>query len=174
MTSSPDSPRLVFDDIQSAVALLRERGLRLSAARRLVLEGLFAAEGPVSAEEIAGGLSGRLPETDVTSVYRNLEMLQELGLVRHVHLGHGPGRYALAGGPEREFLVCERCGEVRGVEPADLDRVRAQIRRAFGFRARFSHFPITGLCPRCDTGMRPEKSRDERGSEPPGIQATDP
>jgi Fur family transcriptional regulator, ferric uptake regulator len=131
------------------MAAIRARGLRLSAARRLVLEALFAADGPVSAEQVADGIGGRVPRSDLASVYRNLETLEELGLVRHVHLGHGPGLYALTRDGEREYLVCDRCGALRAVEPSALDGLRAEIESSFGFHARFTHFPIVGLCPDC-------------------------
>ena len=77
--------------------VLKAEGLRVSAARRLLVEALFAAGGPVTAEQIAAGSGGRVPESDVGSVYRNLELLERVGLVRHAHLGHGPAVYALAG-----------------------------------------------------------------------------
>jgi Fur family transcriptional regulator, ferric uptake regulator len=114
-----------------------------------VLQALFAAEGPVSAEYIADGLEGRFTRSDLASVYRNLEWLEGLGVVRHVHLGHGPGLYTLARHGTLEYLVCERCGRVESVSPSQLDGVRAQIREAFGFEVRFSHFAIPGLCIRC-------------------------
>jgi Fe2+ or Zn2+ uptake regulation protein len=71
MTVAPHSPPLHAEDIDAAAALLRDRGMRVSAARRLVLQALFAAEHPIRAEEIADGLGGALPRTDVASVYRN-------------------------------------------------------------------------------------------------------
>ena len=125
----------------AAAAALRERGLRVSAARRELLEALYAADRPLSAEELAG-------DGDVASAYRNLEVLEEVGLVRHVHLGHGPGLYHPAG-REREFVVCESCGAVRAVAPSELDDVRAAVLHAVGYRARFTHFPLAGLCPAC-------------------------
>ena len=64
--------------------------------------------------------------------------------MRHVHLGHGPGLYALAGQRDREYLACERCGRVTSVEPAALDGVRRSIERRFGYQAQFAHFPIVG------------------------------
>jgi Fur family ferric uptake transcriptional regulator len=127
----------------AAFAAVRAHGLRLSSARRLLLQALFAAEAPLSAEELAG-------DGDVASAYRNLEVLEEVGLVRHVHLGHGPGLYHPAG-REREFVVCESCGAVRAVAPAELDDVRAAVLAAVGYRARFTHFPLAGLCPACAT-----------------------
>jgi Fur family ferric uptake transcriptional regulator len=143
------SPPLEAEDLDSAVGVLRARGLRVTAARRLVLEVLYAAPGPVSAERIAEGLAGRAPRSDLASVYRNLETLEEIGLVRHVHLGHGPGLYALAGSRPREYLVCESCDAVRTVDPADLDEVRDVVAARFGYLPRFAHFPLVGLCPEC-------------------------
>lgn len=153
MTSTHRSPALAATTVEEAVEALRERDLRVSAARRLVLEALYGAEGPLSAERIAEGpdakgIGGRLPRSDLASVYRNLETLEEVGLVRHVHLGHGPGLYALAA-PEHEYLVCESCHAVRSVAKEELDGVRAQVLDRFGFEARFTHFPLVGLCPSC-------------------------
>jgi Fur family transcriptional regulator, ferric uptake regulator len=149
MTLANLSTPVVVEDVDAAVAALRERGLRVSAARRLVLEALFAADGPVSAERIAEGVGGRVPRSDLASVYRNLETLEELGIVRHVHLGHGPGLYALVAEAAHGYLVCESCDAIRAIASDELAGVRRCIREAFGFHARFSHFPIVGLCPEC-------------------------
>jgi Fur family ferric uptake transcriptional regulator len=115
----------------------------------MILEELFAADAPVSAERIAERLADRGTTFDLTSIYRNLERLEAMGVVRHVHLGHGPGLYSLLGQGEREYLVCERCGTVVSVEPRQLDPAREAVRSRFGYEARFSHFPLMGLCPDC-------------------------
>ena len=135
-------------DLEAAIDELRARGLRLSSSRRLVLESLFSAGRPATAEEIASGMYGRLPRCDLASVYRNLETLEELGLVRHMHLGHGPGLYAPAA-DEDEYVACERCGRSEAVSSEVLREVRAAVRKAVGYEPRFSHFPLTGLCPTC-------------------------
>jgi Fur family ferric uptake transcriptional regulator len=154
MTLPHAAPALPTPDLDSALSVLREHGLRASTARRLVLEALFQAREPVTAESIAGGLGGLLPRSDLASVYRNLETLEGLGLVRHFHLGHGPGLYGMAS-EEREYLVCEGCHQLRAVDPAELDGVRASILERFGFHASFKHLPIAGKCPEC---MRRESS----------------
>lgn len=138
--------------LEDAFSAVRSSGLRLSAARRILLEVLSAADRPMSAEVIASGVGGRHPASDLASTYRNLETLEEIGLVRHLHVGHGPGLYALSGPGDREYLVCERCQRVRVVQPAALDGVRDEIRRVFGHEARFSHFPLGGLCGDCANG----------------------
>jgi len=134
--------------LQEAFDVLRAHGMRVSTARRVVLEALFAADGPISAERIAGGVGGA-PPTDQPSVYRNLETLEQLGIVRHVHLGHGPGLYALTQPGEPEYFVCERCGATRAVASEAMEDVRALIAERFGWAASFAHFPIAGLCPAC-------------------------
>ena len=149
MTLSPQSRARPAENARAAVEAVRAHGLRMSAARRLVIEALFAASEPVSAQQIAEGVPGYVHGSDLASVYRNLETLEELGLVRHVHLGHGPGLYAPVRDAEREFLLCESCDAVEAPPGAALDGVRVAVREAFGWEARFGHFPIVGLCPDC-------------------------
>ena len=95
----------------TAAALLntvRAHGMRVSSARRYVLDALLNADQPLTAEEIAAG-------ADIASTYRNLETLETIGIVRHVHLGHGPGRYALSDAQRR-------LGDVRDLRPLDAPR----------------------------------------------------
>src|SRR5437879_148050 len=147
------APALANGDARYTMALMRERGLRVSAARRLVIEALLAADGPMSAEQIAEGIGGRVPVSDIASVYRNLQAFEDVGLVRHVHLGHGPGLHALAVAGELEYLTCERCADYRAVAPEELDAVRRLVEARFGYRASFTHFPIVGLCRSCAEAM---------------------
>jgi Fur family ferric uptake transcriptional regulator len=149
MTAPRTGPLLEAPNLDAAVDALRSHGLRVSAARRLVLEALYSAPAPVTADQIATGVAGRVPRSDLASVYRNLETLEEVGLVRHFHLGHGPGLYAPAGVDQLEYLVCHSCNAVTAVDPADMDAVRSLIQTRFGFEASFSHFPILGLCAAC-------------------------
>jgi Fur family transcriptional regulator, ferric uptake regulator len=150
MTSAHSSPPVIANDLDEAIAAVRESGMRLSSARRRLLEALFSADGPQTAEELATeGGSG----SDPASVYRNLERLESIGLVRHVHLGHGPGLYALAGSFAAGYVVCDRCGARHAATDEDLEVIRAAVRTRFGYEAAFTHFPIVGLCPRCtDSG----------------------
>jgi Fur family transcriptional regulator, ferric uptake regulator len=156
VTLSPPARPARFSDLEGAISTLRAQGLRISMARRRILQALFAAAGPLPAERIAEA-AGRVSiedgrqnaSLDAASVYRNLEAFERAGVVRHVHLGHGPGLYALVGDGEREYLYCERCHTAVGVAPAELDDLRELIRERFGHRARFTHFPIVGVCERC-------------------------
>ena len=142
------TPPVAAPSLHSAMGALRARGMRVSAARRSILAALYAVQAPLTADELAG-------DGDVASVYRNLDALEALGLVRHVHAGHGPGRYTIIGASgEVEFLACERCHTVEVIDPARLDGPRALIERELGLRPRFTHFPLVGLCAGCATAAR--------------------
>lgn len=134
---------------EQAEALVRERGLRLSHARRRLIRALLRAPGPVGAETIAAGLDGRVAVADLGSVYRNLEALESIGLVRRLDLGGGPALYALANRMAPAYLVCESCGVQRGLAAADLAPLRESISRRTGFEASFARFPIVGVCEAC-------------------------
>jgi Fur family ferric uptake transcriptional regulator len=150
MTLSASTPPARFRDIASAIATLRTQGLRVTTPRRLILQALFGAGGgPLAVEALVRAANEHDGALDAASVYRNLEVFEQAGVVRHVHLGHGPGLYALVGQGEHEYLYCERCGAAKPLSPAELDDVRALVAERFGFLARFTHFPIVGLCGDC-------------------------
>lgn len=144
MTLAPKAEPLRVDTLIEAEGKLRERGLRLTSPRRLVLRALFEAPAPISAERL-----GEQVGLDPASVYRSLEALERHGLIRHTHLGHGPGLYVLVSRGEREYAYCEACGAVTALDTAELEGVRRDIRGLCGYEVRFTHFPIVGLCPSC-------------------------
>ncbi|GAC1440658.1 MAG: transcriptional repressor [Solirubrobacteraceae bacterium] len=150
MTVAAHEPAAPVRTLAEAQAALRRSGMRLSTARRLLLEELFAADGPRSAVQLARRLG-----IDATSVYRNLEVLERHGLVRHVHLGHGPGLYALAGRERSEYLYCERCELATAIAGSELEPLRRALREAYGYEVRFSHFALVGLCAGCAAGATP-------------------
>lgn len=146
MARAHNVPTLEAPDLDAALDALRARGMRASSARRLVLEVLYESGHPLTAEQVVTGLGDR---SDVASVYRNLDTLEGVGLIRHFHLGHGPGLYVLAGSDPREYLACNACGRVQAVDPAELDEIRERVRRDHGWGVSFTHFPMSGLCPDC-------------------------
>jgi Fur family ferric uptake transcriptional regulator len=120
---------------------VRAHGLRVSTARRSVLAALIDAGEPLTAEELAGG-------ADLASTYRNLETLESIGIVRHVHLGHGPGRYELSGRHEG-WTTCEVCGCSTPLPSPALLAIRLAAREAAGFEPSFTHFALIGRCSTC-------------------------
>jgi Fur family ferric uptake transcriptional regulator len=135
--------------LDAALATVRARGLRASLARRVLLTALSAAERPVTAEAVARGLDGRVPQSDVGSVYRNLDALARIGVVRRLHAGQGAALYALADADVAAYLSCVRCGSVKPAGRRAVATVRAAVRAQFGWDASFDEAPIAGICPDC-------------------------
>src|SRR5215207_1930521 len=118
MTVAHRTEALAAPSLTAALIALRMRGMRVSATRRKLLEKLYRAAHPLPADALAGRL-------DLASVYRNLDALEAVGLVRHVHVGHGPGLYALAGRREGGYAACERCGRHAALARSELEAVHA-------------------------------------------------
>jgi Fe2+ or Zn2+ uptake regulation protein len=135
--------------LDATLRAVRQRGLRASSARRLVLQALAHAARPVTAEQIAGGLDGSVPASDLGSVYRNLDTLERAGVVRHLRAARGPALYTLARADEAGYVMCERCGEVVAAEREALATVRAVLRLELGYDTAFTRFPIVGVCRAC-------------------------
>src|SRR3954449_10207932 len=135
MSLAPKSPATRPATLQSALAAVRSHGLRASSARRLLLAALIAAERPITAEAIARGLDGRVPPSDVGSVYRNLDALERIGLVRRLRAARGAALYALAPPDDAGYVACDACGEVRVVDRDVLSTVRTALREALGWEA---------------------------------------
>ncbi len=84
------------------------------------------------------------PDVDTSTVYRTLGLFEELGIVEHAHLGHGPAVYHL--GRTHQHLVCEECGTVIDVPVSALDALAHELREGYGFQIRPGHFALTGRC----------------------------
>ena len=143
----------VAASVEDVLALVRARGGRVTESRRTLLEVLFEAGEHRSAEELAAAVQARAPDVHISTIYRNLEDLQELGVVVHSHLGHGPATYQLAALAHAHF-ICEECGATLEA-PDELFRgLAATVRAKLGFSIDPHHFAMLGLCRACQGGRR--------------------
>jgi Fur family ferric uptake transcriptional regulator len=129
-------------------AELRARGYRLTPQRQLVLEAVGRL-GHATPEEISTAVRETASGVNISTVYRTLELLEELGLVRHTHLGHGAPTYSVAGNDDHVHLVCRDCD---GVEEASTDLVADVVSRLAsekGFSVDVGHFALFGRCQAC-------------------------
>src|SRR5690606_7193988 len=99
---------------------LRARGYRVTPQRQLVLEAVSEL-GHATPEEICARVQQTARGVNISTVYRTLELLEELGLVTHTHLSHGAPTYHLAAEADHVHLVCRGCGEVTEVAPRLVD-----------------------------------------------------
>ncbi len=134
--------------------MLRAQGNRVTPPRRMLLEVLFETERHLTAEELAEAVQLRAPDVHLSTIYRNLEELQRLGVVAHTHLGHGPVTYQRAAHAHAHF-VCGHCGarvEAKDVWFQDLAR---RATRELGFTIDPHHVAIFGTCAACAARQPP-------------------
>jgi Fe2+ or Zn2+ uptake regulation protein len=134
--------------VEEVLALLRATGGRITTSRRLLVGCLFQAPHHRTAEELAAEVQASAPDVHLSTIYRNLDELERLGVVVHAHLGHGPATYHLAT-ETHGHLVCESCGAMLEA-PEDLFGALARAAQsAFGFRIDPRHFAVLGHCAAC-------------------------
>jgi Fur family ferric uptake transcriptional regulator len=133
-------------------ASLRARGLRVTPQREQVLAAVRSL-GHATPEQIGE----HVPGVDVTTVYRTLELLEEIGLVRHAHLGHGAPSYRPAD-DEHIHVVCHSCGTVHDADPVVVDGLAAQLFAERGFVLDRGHFTVFGRCRACAEQTAAEQS----------------
>jgi len=137
-----------FSSVESVLDYLRSRGNRVTSSRRILLEVLFAADGHLSAEDLAEAVQKQAPDVALSTIYRNLEELEQLGVISHSHLGHGPSSYLLASHAHAHFM-CAVCGTMIEA-PDDMFQGLARTAKAqLGFSIDPRHFAIFGRCAEC-------------------------
>ena len=140
-------------------ARLREAGLRSTGQRRAVLAALDRLR-HATVDELAEEVQRSLPEVSLSTVYRTLETLDEVGLVTHAHLHHGSPTYHSVDDEPHIHLVCSDCGAV-GQQPVDVAVGLAEaVRASVGFRADLRHLTLHGWCAACAEAARVEAHAD--------------
>lgn len=133
------------------MALVRARGGRATTARRAILTALFGTREHLTAEAIAAAVQEQAPDIHMSTVYRNLEDLQNLGVVVHSHLGHGPATYQLAASAHAHF-ICEACQATFEAPPDVFRGLAKTVKARLGFSIDPLHFAMLGRCASCRTG----------------------
>ncbi|MFF1545273.1 Fur family transcriptional regulator [Streptomyces sp. NPDC058291] len=130
---------------------LRQRGYRLTPQRQLVLEAVDTLE-HATPDAILVEVRKTASGVNISTVYRTLELLEELGLVSHAHLGHGAPTYHLADRHHHIHLVCRDCDNVIEADVKVAAEFTAKLRETFGFETDMKHFAIFGRCEDCARG----------------------
>jgi Fur family transcriptional regulator, ferric uptake regulator len=139
------------DVVAGAAALLRSRGDRMTGPRRAVITALAGRreQSHLTPEQVVVAVAQVDPTVHRASVYRALEVLSSLGVVQHVHLGHGTTAYHLAAPHEHLHAHCVRCDRVIDLPATLLDDVARQVADDHGFVLDPSHVALSGMCARC-------------------------
>lgn len=135
-------------DFRSA---LKAHGLRMTPQRQLILDAVASLHGHISADQVYQQVIQQFPDVNVTTVYRTLEVLEELGLMRHTHFHDGVAQYQRTDEAPHHHLVCTMCDGETELDLALLEPLTDELRRRYGFKSDLAHTAIVGVCRNCQT-----------------------
>ncbi|MFH1663031.1 MAG: Fur family transcriptional regulator [Chloroflexota bacterium] len=131
------------------ISRLSKKGYRLTPQRMMILEAVEAADDHISADEIYTRVCERYPHLNISTVYRTLELLKELGLATETDMGDGRVRYHSIRKGHHHHLVCQNCGCIIDLDEAALSPLKDALSRDYGFDADLKHLAFFGRCSKC-------------------------
>ena len=135
-----------------AGSALRTSGYRLTRQRQLVWDTLRRTRRHLSTDEIGAALRRQQHSVDMATVYRSLDVLQRLGLVRSSRLAERQ-YFEVAEPGEHYHLVCDECGRANHIEGEDLAQVLRHITDAHRFAVKSADLIVHGWCERCQAKL---------------------
>jgi Fur family ferric uptake transcriptional regulator len=121
----------------------------MTPQRHVIADVMASLDPPITAERVHGLVVRQFPDINISTVYRTLEMLEEVGLVYHAHSHDGVAHYHFAHEPVHQHLVCLGCGTEEELDQALLEPLADELRRRYGFDAALGHSAIVGRCREC-------------------------
>ncbi|WP_303699855.1 peroxide-responsive transcriptional repressor PerR [Lentibacillus sp. CBA3610] len=134
--------------LQEAINTLRDSGVRITPQRHAVLEYLLNAMVHPTADEIYKALEGKFPNMSVATVYNNLRVLRQIGLVRELTYGDSSSRFDY-NSSEHYHIICEECGKIVDFHYPILDEVESLAEQVTGFDVSHHRMEIYGRCEDC-------------------------
>ena len=134
---------------EDIVSKLSELGYRLTPQRIMILSAIENSHNHISAEEIYAQVVAKYPNVNISTVYRTLELLKQLGLVTETDMGEGRVRYHPAEKGHHHHLVCQECGAIIALDELLLSSLKSALLREYKFSADLRHLAIFGRCVNC-------------------------
>lgn len=131
---------------------LKERGLRVTPQRAIILESIEGLSGHITAEDIFGVVKEVNSYISLATVYRTLELLKELGLITESNMGTSTTHYALRTHGTHHHAVCRVCGKTMELPSSMFEPIIEQLDSEFDFIADAHHMVVMGWCRECHPG----------------------
>jgi len=128
---------------------IKAQGMRMTPQRAIIFDAIENLEGHITAEDIFAEVQQVNPYINLATIYRTLELLQELDLLTPTNLGHNQTYFALKGHCSHHHLVCQACGTIEEFHDDVLEPVRQTLAEKYGFEAHTDHISIFGTCRAC-------------------------
>lgn len=134
---------------------LHALGYRLTPRRRLIWDVLHRSGGHLTVDEIRSRIQGPFAGLNLPTIYRNLQLLRQLGLVRELQIDAGPARFeTIDAGEEHHHLICRECGTIENLTDLELVGALARLGQAHGFLGEAAELVIYRECSRCSREAR--------------------
>ncbi len=137
------------DLVEHISGIVVEHGNRMTASRRAILETLVQSEGHITADHLAERVHATAPQVGRMTVYRTLELLSRLGVVRPIYLGTGAAHYVLMTDGSHHHLICSQCHAVIEFDSCTAGEMTQQLADRFDFQVSSHLLELYGLCPNC-------------------------
>jgi len=128
---------------------LKKLGYRLTPQRMMIVSAIENSNDHISAEEIYSQVVDKYPNVNISTIYRTLELLEQLGLVTKTDLGGGRVRYHPADKGHHHHLICQECGAIIDLNESVLSSLKDALLREYSFVADLRHLGIFGRCVKC-------------------------
>ncbi|KGX87677.1 Fur family transcriptional regulator [Pontibacillus halophilus JSM 076056 = DSM 19796] len=136
--------------LQEALDTLKGSNVRITPQRHAVLEYLINAMIHPTADDIYKALEGKFPNMSVATVYNNLRVFKEIGLVRELTYGDSSSRFDF-NTTEHYHVICDHCGKIVDFHYPSLDEVESLAEQVTGFEVRNHRMEVYGTCSDCKT-----------------------
>jgi len=153
---------------------LREKGVRLTRQRRLLLDLIDNSGLHLDADTLYQMAHTKDPKLNRVTVYRTLKLLKESGLVDELDLAHFDGEkhyYETRLKQEHAHIICLRCGRVEELFGEQLQALRREVQTQFGFEIAFARTEVGGYCSHCQVLRAQEELRERREGRQAGETA---
>jgi Fur family transcriptional regulator, ferric uptake regulator len=134
---------------QNLLVMLKARGLRLTPQRAIIIEIIEKLDGHITAELIFDEVKKVNPYINLATIYRTLELLQDLNLITPTDLGGNQTYFALKDHCSHHHLVCQHCGCIEEFRDELLEPIWSNIKAHYGFEVHTDHLSLFGLCQHC-------------------------
>ncbi|MEK3887613.1 peroxide-responsive transcriptional repressor PerR [Bacillus sp. FSL K6-3431] len=142
-----------MSDIQlkEAIHTLKDTGVRITPQRHAILEYLIQSMSHPTADDIYKSLESKFPNMSVATVYNNLRVFREVGLVKELTYGDASSRFDYVTS-DHYHVICEDCGKIVDFHYPGLDEVEQLAAHVTGFQVAHHRLEIYGVCPECTKG----------------------
>lgn len=134
--------------LKEALESLKDTGVRITPQRHAILEYLINSMSHPTADEIYKALEGRFPNMSVATVYNNLRVFREVGLVKELTYGDSSARFDFVT-TNHYHVICQECGKIVDFDYPALDEVEHFASQVTGFKVSHHRMEIYGECPDC-------------------------